>query len=891
MFAVIYGFLLSYFKPSFLLSVTVTTGGDTSSHYLTADYLVNELLPQGRIIGWMPGNYAGFPLFQFYFPFPFLIMALLNLFIPLQVAFKLVTVLGVFLLPACAALCLRFLGFRFPVPILGAIFSLPFLFMESNSMWGGNIPSTLAGEFAYSIGLALFFVYAGLFYKGILENKYAVVNAVLLTMIGLCHGYTLLFAVFATLFFLFTTRGFIQRTWYYLKVNGIAFLMLGFWIIQLLWFMPYTTRFNFVWVLKGILQVFPPILLPVIALASAGGILHFVQALRPKTAARRPGGVFGSGGRQTQTAASKKRENGRLFLWFICLLAAVFYLVAYNMNVVDIRFIPFIQFCLMLLGAVGLFDLASRLPGHSVLPLFFVVLTVPFVNSQVTYIPAWIAWNYAGFEKKGVWPRFKAVHDYLKGTCADPRVAYEHDPKHETAGTIRAFEMLPYFSGRSTLEGLYIQSTVTSPFVFYVQSEISAKPSTPLPDYNYSRLNIERGIRHLTLFNVSHLIVVTDKLRKELMASGNVMREADFPPYTVYRLKNNADHYVSVLENDPVLLITGDWRSEAFQWFRKSDLNTFVAFKSEFEPEDAARFQRIIDGALPDDLKNFWTAGKETGPAPSHRETGVVTETVRTQEIMIETRAVGRPHLVRISYHPNWHVEGADRIYPVSPSLMLIFPRQEHVRLYFGPTFPNYAGYVLSVLGLAVVFGHVVWRSRMVDIESRILQTTGILLGDRFSDAALRRRLLRTVALIITAMTLGVVLLVHQHDAITIYSKGFSYYDQGDYAKARKIFKAAMKEFPYSPIIGRTAFHYGVSFFKEERWEEALESFQQTAADFPESRMFSEVLYHIGICRLRLDQRKEAVEVFERILGEFRDDRWAVHAEERLREIGRKPGR
>ena len=39
--------------------------------------------------------------------------------------------------------------------------------------------------------------------------------------------------------------------------------------------------------------------------------------------------------------------------------------------------------------------------------------------------------------------------DRLRGTVADPRVAVEYSPEHEKAGSIRMYETLPLFSGRS----------------------------------------------------------------------------------------------------------------------------------------------------------------------------------------------------------------------------------------------------------------------------------------------------------------------------------------------------------------------------------------------------------------------------------------------------------
>ena len=45
-----------------------------------------HLLPHGQVIGWCPGNYCGYPLFQFYFPLPFLVISGLSLLVPFQVA-------------------------------------------------------------------------------------------------------------------------------------------------------------------------------------------------------------------------------------------------------------------------------------------------------------------------------------------------------------------------------------------------------------------------------------------------------------------------------------------------------------------------------------------------------------------------------------------------------------------------------------------------------------------------------------------------------------------------------------------------------------------------------------------------------------------------------------
>src|SRR5665647_177345 len=141
-FLAIYTTLLIFFKPNLLFSLTTTAGGDTGAHHYPAQYLIQELLPHFRLTGWAPGWYAGMPMLTFYFPFPFLLIAIFDWFIPYQVAFKLVTVLGVFALPATAYAMGRLWRVRRPFPMLAAVFAVAMLFMESYSIYGGNVKST-----------------------------------------------------------------------------------------------------------------------------------------------------------------------------------------------------------------------------------------------------------------------------------------------------------------------------------------------------------------------------------------------------------------------------------------------------------------------------------------------------------------------------------------------------------------------------------------------------------------------------------------------------------------------------------------------------------------------------------------------------------------------------
>jgi hypothetical protein len=199
-FIAIYGLLIGFYSKRWpldmLLTQTTTSGGDTGAHHYPAQYLIQELLPHWRLTGWAPGWYAGMPMLTFYFPFPFLLIALLSYIIPYTVAFKLITALGVFLLPLAAYGMVRLWRIRRPYPVIAAVFAAGFLLMEKSgggqlySIYGGNILSTLAGEFGYMLSFALMFLFLGTMYRGMEKprlNMFFVLNCLLLMALALSH--------------------------------------------------------------------------------------------------------------------------------------------------------------------------------------------------------------------------------------------------------------------------------------------------------------------------------------------------------------------------------------------------------------------------------------------------------------------------------------------------------------------------------------------------------------------------------------------------------------------------------------------------------------------------------------------------------------------------------
>ncbi|MFQ3367333.1 MAG: putative membrane protein, partial [Candidatus Poriferisodalaceae bacterium] len=168
------------------------------AHVWGPAFLRDELLPNFQLRGWSGDWYAGFPAMHFYMFLPYLAIVAVDLLLPYGVAFKLVAVAGVALMPAAAWFLARLSRWPFPLPALSAVAGFLFVFDFNFTIYGGNIASTLAGEFAFSIGLACTLVYLGLVYRAIEVNELRTLASVALAVVALCHLVTLIFAIAGT---------------------------------------------------------------------------------------------------------------------------------------------------------------------------------------------------------------------------------------------------------------------------------------------------------------------------------------------------------------------------------------------------------------------------------------------------------------------------------------------------------------------------------------------------------------------------------------------------------------------------------------------------------------------------------------------------------------------
>ena len=67
---------------------------------------------------------------------------------------------------------------------------------------------------------------------------------------------------------------------------------------------------------------------------------------------------------------------------------------------------------------------------------------------------------------------------------------------------------------------------------------------------------------------------------------------------------------------------------------------------------------------------------------------------------------------MKVSYFPNWQVDGAEGVYRVAPSLMLVIPTESEVTLQFAYTWVEIVGAALTATAVVGLTAYAVVRIR-----------------------------------------------------------------------------------------------------------------------------------------------------------------------------------
>jgi hypothetical protein len=670
----------SLLRLPYLLVANTPTGGDMGAHVLLPKVLLEDILPTGRVMGWSMDWYAGFPALYFYFPLPALATVVLDTVLPYGIAFKLITIAGLVALPMCAYFFVRFIGFtRFVAAIAGVAGSL-FVFMESYSIFGANIKSTLAGEFSFSWSFALSILYVGLVVRDYRMGKmFSPWAGVVLGFAALAHIITTIVVVITTLplvlsplFFLLFDRSRTKAAFSGAVGVGsswvVGFAISAFWSLALgvRVFQGMTSDMGWAPV-TGIIGNYqnpgspiPGELVPVLAVAIIGVLWTLLR-----------------------------RDHIWIVLWMTLWPLAGYFLIArFDFTILyNARLLPYWFFGVFIFAglgiALGVTALARRFADRRRATLAMgagaVVLMVAAAALSMHDLPGWVKWNYEGYEGKQVWSEYEHLMQTVD-TLPPGRIMWEANNEMNKYGTPMALMLLPYWSeGHPSMEGVFFESSLTTPFHFLNAAEVSNRPSNPVRGLNYHGMDFERGIKHLAVYDVRYYVSYTEEATLAAEEFGlEVLAVAE--PWTIFGLP--ASDRVDVATVEPVVWAgDGDFVDAALEWY--DDIDNLDAWLVEDGPAEWRRVTNI-DQRL-DATRPYAIGGAATVTRFEDHDVGFTTD------------AIGVPHLVKVSYFPNWTVDGATGVYRVAPSLMLVVPTQAEVTLQFSRTWVEIVGGVLTI--------------------------------------------------------------------------------------------------------------------------------------------------------------------------------------------------
>jgi hypothetical protein len=727
------------------------TGGDMGAHVMAPAYLRDHLLPHFQLSGWSNYWYDGFPLYRFYMVVPALMIVALNVVFPYGVAFKLVAILGLVTLPGCCWAFGRLARFRYPMPELMALAATIFLFDESFSIYGGNVKSTMAGEFSFSIALSFAILGLGVFARGMETGKFRSWAAILLALAMLCHGIVLLFVALGAvlLWAVWMDR---TRFIYGATVLVGAVLLSAFWVVPFLANHAYMTDMKYHGRPDGAGDSYWDMFFP---------WTTFLDIVVTGLA------IFGF------VASVIRRHLAGAWLGICCLALTAFVFLAKNsLPIIGLlwnpRLLPFLyllRLMLMMVGIVELVEVVVRgsrgrlargsmwkvgaatagVVGLVVLVMeLFLFQQVPgghtttehgktvyawgiggfdpiklSVHATDAQSDGWTRYNFMGYEGRDAYGEYKALIDQMKSLGADTahgcgRAMWENNGDNGQYGTTMALMLLPHWTDGciASMEGLFFEASGTTPYHFITAAAMSSNSSNPVRELRYDNNDAAKGVPYMQTLGVKYLMVFTEKAKAQADTRPELTKLASVGPWNIYQVADS--DLVVPLAVQPVVVNArgGDQRERNLElgmsWFQHRD--EWAAMPADNGPADWQRIDVAVDAGRSDGLKPGASGRKidivkpteAIAPKPLPAVT-VSNVQLGDQDLHFSVDKIGVPVLVKISYFPNWHVSGAKGPYRIAPNLMVVVPTSTDVHLTYERSPLDYLAYLLTFIGIGLL--------------------------------------------------------------------------------------------------------------------------------------------------------------------------------------------
>jgi hypothetical protein len=589
-------------QPSLIFRNNTPTGGDMGAHVYGPAYLRDHLLTSFRLSGWSNDWYAGLPIYRFYMVVPAIFILLLDIVLPYGIALKLVAVAGLLALPVCTWLFAKLARLVFPIPELLVVASTVFLFDESFTIYGGNIASTMAGEFSFSIALAFSILGFGVFIRGLETVKYRIAATLLLALAALSHGIVLLFVFLGYVLILAMHRD--AAKWKFgLPVIGTAILLSAFWVVPFVLNHSYMTDMKYEPQPTGYSESFIDMFFPlhtvfdviIMGFATVG----FLSALWRRSNTASWMGIYGV---ILAIGVFVAREslpiigllwNPRILPFFYLLRYMLMMIGIYESVVAVARFASLeraaarvaktgevqtlapsprgrlnfnvataVVVALLAIGIIGFrfqeLPLATlRTAQDGSVRYGIGPFSVPSSNDG--FVDGWARWNFTGYEGKNAYGEYRAIVETMKQIGEDPRYGcgralWENNGELNKYGTTMGLMLLPHWTDGciGSMEGLFFEASGTTPYHFIAAAAMSKQSSNPVRELRYDDNNAALGVRYLQELGVRYYMGFTPEAVREASAQPALREITRSGPWVIYEVA--ASDLVVPLTVQPVVV-------------------------------------------------------------------------------------------------------------------------------------------------------------------------------------------------------------------------------------------------------------------------------------------------------------------------------------------------
>jgi len=228
---------------------------------------------------------------------------------------------------------------------------------------------------------------------------------------------------------------------------------------------------------------------------------------------------------------------------------------------------------------------------------------------------------------------------------------------------------IPLYTHHSSMEGLYFDSSITTPFHFIAVSGLAERPSNPVGGLRYINNNFQKGQEYLEDLGVDYFVSYTDSITTKAIENDKLEFLFTSEPFTVFSVESEKVELVNqeLVAFEKVPFIDRTLSS----LFRNTEYDNF--FAEAYENFDELKTQRIIE--LPSVNFNIVSSNEDVVNISNFNMT--------SNSISFITDRPNELHMIKTSYFPNWEIKNGDGPYRISPSFMAVIPNSANVELTF----------------------------------------------------------------------------------------------------------------------------------------------------------------------------------------------------------------